>query len=156
MTSSVLVALKVKASPEHTFDVFTREIGSWWQSDQLFMITPDGDGTLRFEGEEGGRLVTQLPNGAVYEIGAITEWRRGEKLAFTWKPESLEEGLATRVEVTFEAVGDETRVSVQHFGWLEIPQDHVARHGFPDPVTGQRVADWWRRSLAAFTKRRDD
>ncbi len=151
MTSSVLVALRVKASPERAFDVFTKEIGAWWRPDPLFRITSQGDGVLAFEGEAGGRLVARLPDGTSYEVGKVTEWRRGEKLAFTWKPESLEEGLLTRVEVSFEAVGAETRVSVQHFGWLEVPQEHVARHGFPDAVTAARVADWWRRSLSALT-----
>ncbi|MCA9594764.1 MAG: SRPBCC domain-containing protein [Myxococcales bacterium] len=152
MTSSVLVALRVKASPERTFDVFTREIAAWWRPDPLFRITSQGDGTLAFEGEAGGKLVTRLADGSVYEIGTITEWRRGERLGFTWKPESVDAERTTRVEVTFEAVGDETRVSVQHFGWLEIPQKHAARHGFPDRVTGQRVGDWWRRSLAALSE----
>ena len=106
MTSSVLVALRVKASPERTFDVFTREIAAWWRPDPLFRITSQGDGTLAFEGEAGGKLVTRLADGSVYEIGTITEWRRGERLGFTWKPESVDAERTTRVEVTFEAVGD--------------------------------------------------
>jgi hypothetical protein len=32
--------------------------------------------------------------------------------------------------VRFEAMGEQTRVTVEHRGWDEIPQDHVARHGF--------------------------
>ena len=150
MTSSVLVALRVKASPLQAFDVFTAQIGAWWCPDRLFRITPQGDGVLAFEGE---RLVTRLPNGDVFAIGRVTEWRPGEKLAFTWRPAALEETMASRVEVTFEKVGQETRVSLRHFGWLEIPRDHVVRHRFPDAITLQKVADWWRRSLAVFEKR---
>lgn len=30
------------------------------------------------------------------------------------------------------------------------PQRHVARHGFPERVTLQRVADWWRASLVTL------
>ena len=148
--SSVLVALRVKASPERAFDIFTQEIGAWWRPDRLFQITPHGDGALSFEGGEGGRLVTRLADGEIFEIGKVTEWRRGEKLAFVWRPATLAEALATRVEVSFEAVGEETRVSVRHFGWLEIPRNHVIRHHFPDMATQARVADWWRRSLDAF------
>jgi hypothetical protein len=85
MNSSVLVALRVKATPERAFDVFTREIGEWWRSDPLFAITPRGDGVLAFEGEAGGRLVAHLPNGDLFEIGRVTEWRRGERLAFDWR-----------------------------------------------------------------------
>ncbi|MBI1366455.1 MAG: ATPase [Alphaproteobacteria bacterium] len=150
MTSSVLIALRVKASPERAFDVFTEEISAWWRPDPLFEITPRGDGVLSFEGGENGRLITTLANGKVFEIGHVTEWRRGEMLAFSWRHATLMDEQKTRVEVTFEAIGEETRVSVRHFGWLDIPQSHVARHRFPDMVTQQRVADWWRRSLAAL------
>jgi uncharacterized protein YndB with AHSA1/START domain len=147
MTSSVLVALRVKASPLYAFDVFTAQIGAWWRPDPLFQITSQGDGVLAFEGE---RLVARLPNGDVFEVGLVTEWRRGEKLAFTWRPAALDEKMTSRVEVTFEEVGNETRVSVRHFGWLEIPRKHALRHGFPDEITLKRAADWWRRSLATF------
>lgn len=153
MTSSVLVALRVKASPEEAFDVFTEEIGQWWRPDPLFEITPRGDGVLAFEGGEGGRLVTRLPNGKAYEIGEVTAWRRGELLAFGWRQATFAADQSTRVEVTFEPVGDETRVTVTHFGWTSIPREHVARHGFPDPVTQLRVADWWRRSLTGLEQR---
>lgn len=39
---------------------------------------------------------------------------------------------------------------ISSWGWDTIPQRHAARHGFPEPVTLQRVADWWRTSLAAL------
>lgn len=147
MASSVLVALRVKARPVDAFDVFTTRIHLWWRPDPLFPITPRGDGVLAFDDRS---LVTRLPNGDVFEIGKVTEWKRGERPAFTWRPAALDEKMTTRVEVTFEAVGDETRVSVQHFGWLAIPPENVVRHNFPDAITQQRAAEWWRRSLAAF------
>lgn len=49
----VLVALRVKATPERAFDVFTEEIALWWRPDPLFQITPRGDGTLVFDGVTG-------------------------------------------------------------------------------------------------------
>jgi len=150
MTSSVLVALRVKASPERAFDVFTDEIGAWWRPDGLFRITPRGDGELAFEGGAGGRLVTRLPSGKVFVIGHVTQWVRRERLAFAWRQASLAPDMATRVEVTFEAAGEETRVTVRHYGWVEVPREHAARHGFPDEVTQLRVGEWWRRSLAAY------
>lgn len=152
MTSAVLVALRVRASPERAFDVFTQQIGTWWRPDPLFAITSQGDGVLAFEGEQGGRLVTRLPDGATFEIGRVTEWRRGERLAFEWRQEGFAPDQTTRVEVTFAAVGHETRVSVRHFGWAEMPREHVARHGFPDQITQLRAAEWWQTSLDAFAR----
>jgi uncharacterized protein YndB with AHSA1/START domain len=153
MTSSVLVALRVKASPERAFDAFTREIGEWWRPDPLFAITPNGDGVLAFEGGENGSLVTHLTDGKVFEIGRVREWRRGERLAFDWRQSTFAPHQLTRVEVTFTAVGEETRVTVRHFGWSEIPREHAARHGFPDPATQIRAAEWWQRSLDFFSRR---
>ncbi len=148
----VLVALRVRASPARAFEAFTREIGQWWRPDLMFQITPRGDGSLAFEGGEGGRLVTRLASGKTFEIGKVTQWRPGERLEFEWRQAAFGPGLATRVEVTFECAGDETRVTVRHYGWTAIPQEHVARHGFPDAVTQAHVAGWWRRSLSALAQ----
>jgi phosphatidylserine/phosphatidylglycerophosphate/cardiolipin synthase-like enzyme len=46
-----------------------------------------------------------------------------------------------------EAAGDETRVLVEHFGRDTLPQEHVARHGFPLDVFLRRHAEWWQRLL---------
>jgi hypothetical protein len=56
------------------------------------------------------------------------------------------------VEVRFEPIGDETRVTVEHRGWGEIPQEHVARHGFPEQAILMRASDWWRAHLAAMSE----
>jgi uncharacterized protein YndB with AHSA1/START domain len=147
VTSAVLVAIRVKASPERTFKVFTQEIASWWRPSGLFTITPRGDGALAFEGEEGGRLVTKLPNGKTFEIGKILIWAPPERLAFSWRQATFTPEQSTEVDVRFEPVGEETRVTVEHRGWAEIPREHVARHGFPDHATLQHAAQWWQGSL---------
>lgn len=70
MTSSVLVSLRVRATPERAFAVFTGEIGAWWKPNDLFQLTPRGDGRLRFDGGEGGRLVAEF-DGKTHEVGRI-------------------------------------------------------------------------------------
>ena len=62
----------------------------------------------------------------------------------------------THVEVRFEPVGEETRVTVEHRGWDSIPQEHVARHGFPRSVFQMRQAEHWRALLAAAGARIDE
>lgn len=69
MTASVIVSLRVGASPLRAFEAFTNDIGQWWVQNPLFMLTPRGDGCLRFEPGEGGRLVTTLPDGSEFEVG---------------------------------------------------------------------------------------
>jgi uncharacterized protein YndB with AHSA1/START domain len=148
--SAVIVSIRVAADPLTAFEVFTQEIALWWRPSGLFEITPRGDGALRFDGGEGGRLVTALPNGKEFEIGRITAWSPGKILAFTWRQATFAADQLTHVEVRFEALGDQTRVSVEHRGWDSIPQQHVARHGFPLAATQMRLSEQWRSSLAAY------
>lgn len=149
--SAVLVAIRVPATPVEAFDAFTDDIGLWWRPSALFQLTPRGDGTLSFDGET--RLITTLAGGKVFEIGRVTVWQRGARLAFTWRQATFTPDQITSVEVTFEAVGDETRVTVAHRGWDAIPQEHVARHGFPLQATQGHLANGWRASLAALRDR---
>lgn len=153
MSASVVVALRVKANPDRAFQVFTDEIGLWWRPNPLFAFTPRSPGVLAFEGGEGGRVIETLPNGKVFEIGRIRVWAPGRRLVFGWRCASFPPGLDTEVEVRFEAVGDETRVSVEHRGWQQVPQEHVARHGFPLQTFLTREGEWWRAMLSAYKLR---
>ena len=153
MTSKVFLALRVPADPARAFDAFTEDIGAWWRPDPLFQITPQGDGALSFEPGPDGRLVTRLGNGKTFEIGRILVWEPGRRLVFVWRQASFSPDQSTEVEVRFEPVGEETRVSIEHRAWDTIPQEHAARHGFPEPVTLQRAADWWRVSMGALRER---
>ncbi len=150
MTSRVIVALKVRAAPERAFEVFTREIGLWWRPNRLFQFTPRSPGLLAFEGGEGGRFIETLPNGKVFEIGSITAWEPPARLAFGWRQATFTPDQHTEVEVRFEAVGDETRVTVEHRGWDTVPAEHVARHRFPDALFLRRHAEWWQSLLSSL------
>lgn len=156
MTSKVFLAIRVPVDPATAFEAFTQDIAAWWQPDPLFQITPQGDGALHFEPGARGRLVTRLANGETFEIGRILVWEPGRRLVFVWRQASFTAGQSTEVEVRFEPVGDETRVSVEHRAWDTIPRAHAARHGFPEHVTLQRAADWWRVSLGALRARLAD
>jgi len=147
--SAVIIALRVPAEPGEAFDAFTDDIGLWWRPGALFQLTPRGDGTLSFENRE--RLITTLPSGKVFEIGSVTAWERGSRLAFSWRQASFAPDQNTHVDVTFQPVGGDTRVIVTHRGWDTIPQDHVARHGFPLHATQGHLANLWRAGLAALS-----
>ncbi len=153
MTSKVYVSLRVPADPLRAFEAFTQEIASWWQPSSLFQITPRGDGKLAFEPGVGGRLFATLRGGREFEIGRISVWEPGKRLVFTWRQATFTPEQSTEVEVHFEAVGEETRISIEHRAWDAIPQEHVARHGFPEYATLQHVAGWWRISLGSLRDR---
>ena len=147
MTSKVFVALRVKTSPDLAFGIFVEEIGAWWRPSPLFQTTPR-PGRLSFEPGEGGRLIETRQGGKVFEIGRIRVWDPPRRLVFSWRQASFPPDLHTEVEVTFEAVGGETRVSVEHRGFDQVPAG-AARHGFPDDVLLMRLAEFWRGQIAA-------
>jgi uncharacterized protein YndB with AHSA1/START domain len=158
MTSRVLVSLRVPCTPEEAFRYFTQDIGQWWTDSDLFLFTPRSPGRLAFEPPDaagrGGRLVERLRNGSLFEIGPVRVWIPGERLVVGWRHASFGPDHATEVEVRFEPVegkgGLETRVSVEHRGWESVPQEHVARHGFPLQATNQRQGEQWRAGLEAL------
>jgi Uncharacterized conserved protein len=149
MTSRVFVALRVKASPERAFAAFVDEIGDWWRPNSLFQTTPRPPGRLAFERGEGGRLTETLADGKVFEIGRVLVWEPPRRLVFSWRQASFPPDLVTEVEVAFEPVGDETRVSVEHRGFTRVPADSAARHGFPDQALQMRLGEWWQVQLRA-------
>lgn len=150
MTSKVYVALRVKASPERAFAAFVEHIGQWWRPNGLFQTTPRAPGLLAFEPEKGGRLTETLANGKVFEIGRILTWDPPNSLTFSWQQASFPPDLKTEVEVRFELVGDETRVSVEHRGFDQVPSDNAARHGFPNRALQMRLAEWWQTLLGSL------
>jgi hypothetical protein len=152
MSSRVLVSLRVATDPDRAFEVFTQDIGAWWQPNDLFRFSMKGAGVLSFEPGAAGRLIETYEDGSTFEIGRITAWEPGVRLAFGWRQASFAGEQATHVEVRFEAVGEETRVSIEHRGWDTVPQDHVARHRFPDRVFLMRHGEWWQALLAAYAR----
>ncbi len=150
MTARVLVALRIRASPLRAFEAFTAEIAAWWRPSAMFHFTPRSPGVPSFEPFQGGRFLETLPGGKVFEAGRVLVWAPGERLVFTWRCAWFEPDATTTVEVTFHAVGDETRVSVEHSGWETIPPQNAARHGFPLALFLRREAEWWEGLLAAL------
>jgi uncharacterized protein YndB with AHSA1/START domain len=145
-----MVALRVKATPERAFEAFVGEIGAWWRANPLFAFTPRSPGVIAFEPGEDGRLTETLSTGKVFEIGRIRAWEPPRRLVFGWRQAAFAPGQDTEVEVRFEPVGEETRVTVEHFGWDSVPAAHVARHGFPNGLFLTRHGEWWRSLLASY------
>jgi uncharacterized protein YndB with AHSA1/START domain len=153
MTAAVIVSFRVDASPARAFEAFTSEIGEWWQASPLFMLTPRGDGRLRFEPGEGGRLVTEWATGKVFEIGRVSVWAPGERLVLSWRQANFRADQSTELDIRFEAVGAQTRITIEHRGWDGIPRDHAARHGFELMLFQRRAAEHWRTLLKALGSR---
>jgi len=150
MHDAVSVSLRVQASPARAFQAFTEEVGQWWRHNPLFAATPRSPGRMAFEPGPEGRFVEILPDGKVFEIGRIRVWEPPRRLAFGWRAATFAPDMEGEVEVAFDPVGHETRVTVTHKGWLKVPREHVARHGFPDALFQRRFGEWIQAQLAAL------
>ncbi len=153
--SRALVSVRVEAAPVIAFDAFTREIGAWWVHNDLLRHTPKSPGVLAFEeptSAEPRRLVERLSNGKTFVIGEVAVWEPPKRLVVGWRQASFGPDHATEVEVRFEAVGGQTRVTVEHRGWDSVPIGHIARHGFPLPNFLAHQGEQWRASLRRFAK----
>jgi len=42
---------------------------------------------------------------------------------------------------------------VEHRGWDDVQQDHVARHGFPEAIFLCRHGEWWQALLRSYASR---
>ncbi len=145
--SRVLMAIRVNAAPARAFAAFTAEIGEWWRPNMLFEFTRGRSGVLSFEPGSKGRLIETYDDGTLFVIGEVRVWEPPHRLVVTWRQGSFAPEQNTELHVRFEQAGEQTRVTVEHFGWDAIPQRHAARHGFPLATFQLRFAEWWQELL---------
>jgi hypothetical protein len=149
------VSVFVRVSPEDAFDVFTREIDLWWRRGPAYRIAGKRRGSLFIEAGVGGRLFEtfELSSGPkTVEVGRVTVWeppslasgstKRG-RLELEWRAVNFKPHEKTYVEVVFEASEDGTLVTVRHWGWSALPDDHPARHGLVGPAFSRMIGMWW-------------
>jgi hypothetical protein len=144
MTSRAMVSLRVAATPKCAFEVFIQQIGIWRRPNPLFHFTPRSPGALAFEPGLGGRFTETSADGEAFEIGRIIAWEPGIRLAFTWRQATFTPEQITEVEVRFEPVDAETRVTVESRLGYGSPgaccSSYHPRSHFPAPPWGM-VAD---------------
>jgi uncharacterized protein YndB with AHSA1/START domain len=143
----------VAVTPEVAFDVFTREIDSWWRRGVKFRASGRHAGTLAFEPGVGGRLfetfdVDGEPHTVV--VGRVMAWEPPARLLFEWRNSNFAPHERTEVEVRFVAAADGTQVSVEHRGWSTLPPGHPARHGLEGTAFVGMIGMWWGDLLTAL------
>jgi uncharacterized protein YndB with AHSA1/START domain len=112
----------VEASPDETFRIFTEEIGLWWRRDTRYWNDRERGLSVRIEPGVGGRFleVYDLEEGSGFEVGRVTAWEPGRRLALTWTQVGWPQGVATDLEVTFEPVGGGTLVRLEQSGFERV------------------------------------
>ena len=113
----------VDASPEQAFRIFTEEIGLWWRTDTPYWNDRERGLSVRIEPGIGGRFVEvyDIETGTGFEVGRVTTWEPGERLAFSWTQVGWPEGVATELEITFEPHDEGTLVRLEQTGFERVP-----------------------------------
>jgi uncharacterized protein YndB with AHSA1/START domain len=112
---AVRKSLVVNCSPERAFEVFTREIGTWWPLHK-YSIGEDEITEVVFEEHVGGRVFERHADGGEGEWGRVVAWEPPGRFVMSWYP-GRDASEATELEVSFSAEGDGTRVDLEHRGW---------------------------------------
>ncbi|MBX2836244.1 MAG: SRPBCC domain-containing protein [Gammaproteobacteria bacterium] len=148
--STILVGVKVQASADLAFRLFTENPQAWWLPNDCFEFSSKGPGKLKFLEGTPGQFVEKYADGSFFPIGDILVWEPGRELVFTWRQERFDFGVETVVQVIFTAMGDMTRVSVLHKGWGSIAPELAAARSEIAPIFLPTFTHWWQDSLATF------
>jgi uncharacterized glyoxalase superfamily protein PhnB len=124
---SATAAVEVAADPARAFAAFTEEIDSWWVRGAINFFDAARAIEMRIEPGEGGRVL-EIYEGDALELGRITTWEPGSRLAYKSSVDDSE------VDVRFEAVEGGTRVQVTQ---TLVPG-------------GEKMFDFWPRTLKWF------
>ena len=113
----------VEATPEDAFTLFTDEVGLWWRTGTAYWNDPERGVSVRIEPGVGGRFleVYDLESGDAFEVGRVTAWEPGRRLALTWTQVGWPDGATTDVEVRFEPSDRGTRVRLEQSGFERVP-----------------------------------
>jgi len=135
----------VEATPEDAFRLFTDEMALWWRRDGRYWNDPERAVSIRLEPGVGGRFLELYEDDESFELGRVTAWEPGERLAVTWVQSDWPTGVDTLVEVTFAAAGGGTRVSVAHSGFEALGEPPRAGYA----AGWAELLGWFRDQAAA-------
>lgn len=114
----------VDALPVEAFALFTGEIGLWWRRDTPYWNDRERGMSVRIEPRVGGRFIEvyDVETGSGMEVGRVTAWEPGRRLALTWTQVGWPEGASTDLEISFEPAGEgRTNVRLEHSGFERVP-----------------------------------
>ena len=150
----VVVTTVVDVPPARAFELFTRDIDSWWKRSPRFRRWPGQQARLAFEGSPPERLVERDgPQTSV--VGRVLAWKPGELLALSWAGGGFSEQDGTEVHVQFEqhAAGG-TRVTLEHKHLGALPASHPMRRGFAGEAFEAMYGYFWAELLTGLRSAR--
>jgi hypothetical protein len=145
---SVRRSIRVRASVERAFHVYTAELDSWWPKTHHIGSSPMTRAVM--EGCVGGRCYSEQSDGTECDWGQVLVWEPPLRFVMAWQvsPKWQYEpdlGRCSEVEVTFTPADDGTTL-------VELEHRYFSRHG--EGFAGMReqvsAAGGWGGLLEAF------
>lgn len=144
--ADVHVNVTVDISRERAFEVYTRELDSWWPREHHIGKAPLKEAFM--EPRLGGRLYEKGVDGSECDWGVVLAWEPPARLVFAWQINGEwtyepDLALSSEVEVRFTALGPkQTRVELIH--------RHFERHGASAEAIRQGVSRGWPTVMDLF------
>ncbi len=148
-TDLVKKSIFVKATPERAFEVFTKDMSSWWPLASHHISKVDAVAAV-IEPFVGGRWVERGTDGSECDWGKVLAWEPPARLVLAWQISAAwqhDAQLMTEVEVRFTAENGGTRVDLEHRLLRNFGAKADEMRGIFDSQGG------WAGMLAAFTTR---
>lgn len=109
-------SIRVAATPERAFAVFTRNMTRWWPVTHSIGTSPLKEAII--EPQEGGRWYERGEDGSECQWGRVLVWDPPARLVLAWQIDGqwrFDPDLVTEVDVRFIPDGaDGTRVELEH------------------------------------------
>lgn len=159
----VRVSIRVEATCEVAFRVFTEDIDRWWRRGLKYRVAGTRRGFIRIEPGVGGRLFESFEDDSgatrIIDTGRVLAWEPPFRLVFEWRSVTFAPAERTEVEVGFVPDDGATLVTLTHVGWASLRPDHPVRHGDEAGAFIRRMGLWWGDLLSELrreTARRAD
>jgi uncharacterized protein YndB with AHSA1/START domain len=142
-TNTVIATVEVAVDPHTAFAIFTEEIDDWWRAGPINWNHPDRAIGIRIEPGVGGRWieVEGAATGEGVECGRITVWEPGERLTFLYRDTG--ELDDTEVDISFEAVGGDTRGHAPAPRLDALPGEIAARRRGGQQFAWTNISLWY-------------
>lgn len=145
-------SVRVNASPQQAFDLFTRGMSRWWPASHTMLKAPLKETII--EPRLSGRWYQQGDDGSQIEIGRVLAWQPPHRVVLAWQLNAewqYDPALVTEVEVNFIADGERTtRVEFEHRHLERMGENaETVRGKFDDPNGWGAILERFRHSAEA-------
>jgi uncharacterized protein YndB with AHSA1/START domain len=117
-TAEVSTHIEVQAPIAHVFDVFTGQIGSWWDTDHHILGAPLAE--MIFERYVGGHIIDRGIDGSQSRWARVLAYEPPTRVCFSWDINlhwqlETDPAKTSEVEIVFtELSPDRTHVALTH------------------------------------------